>query len=83
MAFPAAQLLHHVQGHDHRKCLVYLTLSGEDPGIQVPVDFARLSHSIHIAESLRNTLEQLGETAPPALREPLLQYCEILDDHDA
>jgi hypothetical protein len=76
-------LMQRPSGAGHRKCLVYLTRSGRDPGIRVPVDFARLSHSIHIAGLLQNTLEIFRETAPPALREPLLQYCAILDDDDA
>jgi hypothetical protein len=70
-------------GEAHRKCLVYLTRSGGDPAIRVPVDFAPLSHSVHIAALLRDTLDTLRETVPPALREPLLQYCRILDDDDA
>ena len=70
-------------GTEHRKCLVYLTRNGEDPGIRVPVDFARLSHSLHIAGLLQDTLAIARETVPPALREPLLQYCEILDGDDA
>jgi PD-(D/E)XK nuclease superfamily len=67
-------------GEGHRKCLVYLTRSGEDPGIRAPVDFARLSHSLHIAGVLQDTLETSGDTVPSALREPLLQYLHILGD---
>jgi hypothetical protein len=67
----------------HRKCLVYLTRSGEDPGMRMPVDFVQLGHSVHICRLLKDTLETVRETVPSALREPLLQYCEILDDDDA
>jgi hypothetical protein len=67
----------------HRKCLAYLTRSGEDPGMRMPVDFVQLGHSVHICRLLQDTLETMRETVPSALREPLLQYCEILDGDDA
>ena len=47
-------------GRRHRKCLVYLTRSGEDPRMRVPVDFVRLSHSVHICRLLQATLESPG-----------------------
>lgn len=58
-------------GEAHRKCLVYLTPSGEAPRIQVPVDFAPLSHSLHIAELLRDTLESCGTLS----RQPCASLC--------
>jgi hypothetical protein len=70
-------------GEDHRSCLVYLTRSGEDPGISLPIDFVRLSYSRDISRLLQGTIEHLRDTAPAALREPLLQYCQILGDDDA
>jgi len=70
-------------GGGHRRCLVYLTRGGEDPGIAVPIDFVRLSYSVDISGLLQGAIEHLRETAPPALREPLLQYCQILGRDDA
>jgi hypothetical protein len=70
-------------GGGHRRCLVYLTRSGEEPGIVLPVDFVPLSYSAQISGLLQTTIEQLRGTAPPALREPLLQYCQILGSDDA
>jgi hypothetical protein len=65
---------------DHRTCLVYITRNGEDPRLSLSVDLVCISHSGHISRLIRRTLEATGENAPPALREPLLQYCSILED---
>ena len=70
-------------GGRHRRCLVYLTRSGEDPGVALPIDFVPLSYSRDISKLLQGTIEHLRDTAPPALREPLLQYCKILGGDDA
>jgi hypothetical protein len=60
-------LMQRPSGAGHRKCLVYLTRNGKDPVIRLPVDFARISHSIHISRSLRNTLDTGGDCpASPA-----------------
>jgi hypothetical protein len=67
-------------GKGHRRCLVYLTGSGDNPGVEVPVDFVRLSYSVDISRLLQGTIEHFRDTTPPALREPLLQYLEILDN---
>lgn len=70
-------------GGRHRRCLVYLTRSGEEPEMALPVDFVPLSYSADISGLLQGAIEQLRDTAPPALREPLLQYCQILGGDDA
>jgi PD-(D/E)XK nuclease superfamily len=70
-------------GGGHRRCLVYLTRGGEDPGVALPIDLVRLSYSVDISRLLQATIEQLRDTGPSALREPLLQYCQILGGDDA
>jgi hypothetical protein len=66
----------------HRKCLVYLTKNGEAPSVSPAVELVCLSHSIHISRLIQNTLALLPDTAPPALKEPLWQYCSILVGDD-
>jgi hypothetical protein len=67
-------------GQHHRRCLVYLTRRGEDPLPPLSVDFVPVSYCTDISRLIRDTLKSLGEIAPSALREPLWQYCAILED---
>jgi hypothetical protein len=45
----------------------------------LPIDFVWRSYCADISILLHSTIEHLLDTIPPALREPLLQYLEILD----
>jgi hypothetical protein len=66
----------------HRTCLVYLTRDRENYRELFLVDLLCLSHSVNISALIQSVLETSKDNVPPALREPLLQYCSILGEDD-
>jgi hypothetical protein len=67
----------------HRTCLVYLTRDGENYRTPFLADVICLSYSVHISRLIQGVLETSKDNFPPALREPLLQYCAVLSEDDA